>query len=265
MKIAVFGDIHANIEALDAVLTAVNEEAPCALYHVGDIVGYCVDFDKVIETVKDNNIEGVMGNHELMVLGRLSTEKCVAKDSIDWTAARINNQQREFIAALPPSIRKGDVIIFHAQPDSYVKYISNETCAESVFKLLDERHPGWRIAIHGHTHKQRVFERSNGKVRLVLEGAGELHLDLAKQYILSPGSVGVSRDSDPRSAYTIYDDGLVAQYRINYDLKACESKIREAGLATQLFRKSNKGVGRSQRMLDYLRSIRNKIVQKANT
>jgi len=255
MKIALLGDIHANIEALDAVLEVLGEQSFDAVYHLGDIVGYCVDFDKVIQKVRENGIEGVIGNHELMVLGRIDTRKCIAKDSIDLTVEQIQEDDKVFIQSLPSTLRLGDIVLFHAQPHSYVNYTSNEKTAEEVFGILDTEEPGWHVAIHGHTHKQRVFERSSEGIKMILEGEGEVILDPNNKYIISPGSVGISRDMNPRTAYMTYEDGVVRQYRIDYDWKSCHEKIMETGLKTRLFR-TRKTPGKSRsRIAGFLRSL----------
>ena len=255
MRIALLGDIHANIEALDAVLDALGGQPFDAVYHTGDIVGYCVDFDKVIQRVRENGIEGVIGNHELMVLGRIDSRKCVARDSIDLTVRRMQEDDRDFIQSLPSTLRFGDTVMFHAQPDSYVNYTSNEKIAGAVFDSLDREEPAWHVAIHGHTHKQRVFERTEEGVALVLEGEGEVTIDPHRQYIVSPGSVGIARDMDPRTAYMTYEDGVIRQFRIEYDWESCQNKIREAGLKTRLFRTTRATGKPRSRVAGFLRSL----------
>lgn len=239
MRIALLGDIHGNIEALDAVIEALEREKPDAIYHVGDIVGYCTDFEKVIRLLMRNEIAGVIGNHELMVTGELNSDRCIARDSIKWTADRISDQGREYIKSLPSKLRIADIVIFHAEPASYTGYVSNEERAEKVFEELDKAEPGWRIAFHGHMHKQRIFERKSEGVKLVLEGEGKFRLDPDCHYLVCPGSVGVSRDNNPRTAYMIYEDGVIQQLRMNYDWQACQKKLDEAGLKTRLFVKKD--------------------------
>lgn len=234
-KIVLLGDIHSNIEALDAVLAVLKGKDIDAIYHVGDVVGYCTDFEKVIQQLIQNDIRGVIGNHELMVIGELCSDHCIARDAVIWTADRISEQVREYIKSLPPRLRIDDVVIFHAEPESYTGYVSSEKRAEKVFDKLDKTEPDWHIAFHGHTHKQRVFERKSGVVRLVLEGEGEFRLDPDCHYLVSPGSVGVSRDNDPRTGYMIYEAGVIQQFRIDYDWRACQQKIDRAELKTRLF------------------------------
>jgi len=261
MKIAMLGDIHGNIEALDAVFSALDGESCDAVYHVGDVVGYCTNFEDVIQRLRQNNIRGVVGNHELMVTGGLSTKNCIAKDSIQWTSARISKQDKEFIMALPSSLRLGDMIIFHAEPESCVNYISSVERAEQAFKALDKKEPGWRVAFHGHTHKQRIFERKGEKVSLVLEGEGEIKLEPTRQYLACPGSVGVSRDLDPRTGYMIYAEDAIRQYRVDYNWHACQRKLDQAGLKTQLFRKraQSTGFALSRRARQIVRAIKRRL------
>jgi diadenosine tetraphosphatase ApaH/serine/threonine PP2A family protein phosphatase len=108
--------------------------------------------------------------------------------------------------------------------------------AIKVAHELDYKSSDWWIGIHGHVHKQRIFEyRSNNVVEIHAgEGSCVIHPD--RKYIVCPGSVGVSRDLDSRSAYMIIDDtGTITMKRVEYDWRISAKKIRDAGLETQLF------------------------------
>lgn len=238
MRIAFLGDIHSNHDALETVLRHVASHHPDRVVHVGDVVGYCTDFEAVIERLRADAIRGVCGNHDLMVLGQLAAKRATgaAQQAVAWTRSRLGTQVRDYLQALPRELRLEEVIVFHATPDSLEQNISRVEHARAAFQSLASRDTGWFAAVHGHTHKQRVFELKHGVVSLVHSGEGVFTLDPQAKYLISAGSVGQSRDADPRSGYVIYDSHrTVSFHRVAYDWQSCKRKLRKAGLATRLF------------------------------
>lgn len=238
MRLAVLGDIHSNYEALESVLTDIRRRGVDEIVHVGDVVGYCTDFELCIERLQVEGIRGIHGNHDLMVLGLLDSHRCVpsAQQAVDWTRARLTGDSRDYLASLPATLTMEEIRLFHASPESVERRLSTVEDARRAFSLLNEEGTAWRIAFHGHTHKQRVFESHGNYVRLAHAGEGTLMLDPAARYIVSAGSVGQSRDPDPRTGYVLYDtQGGVEMVRLSYDWRTCQRKIRAAGLTAELF------------------------------
>jgi len=181
----------------------------------------------------------VVGNHEMMVLGTLAMETAneSARAAIRYTRERIAPDQAAWVNDLPLRLDVGDAAFFHAFPEAAQGYINEPALAEKAMAQLDRERTDWAIAFHGHTHKQRVFERGDRGVRLVRFGEGRVDLAPGARYLVCPGSVGVSRDADPRAAYLIYDSaGTLEQRRVDYDWQATEARIAEAGLTTRVFR-----------------------------
>lgn len=262
MRFALLGDIHANMNALRSVREEICRQTIETVFHVGDIVGYGVDAREVIRHIRENGIKGVMGNHELMVLGRLDSAHCPGKDAIRWTKDNLTTDEIAFLSELPAKYRFGDFVIFHATPDSWDKYLSNHNTAQDVCKILDMEEPGWKVALHGHTHKQRIFVRKPGQaVSLLHEGEGKIKLDFGNQYIICPGSVGVSRDRDPRASLMIFNENTVEQLRIDYDWEACMRKIKREGLKTRLFL-TNKNKPLLNRLLSKTKTVIGKVLKR---
>lgn len=238
MKAAILGDIHSNYEALDSVLEDIRRREVDAIVHVGDVVGYCTDFAECIRRLRAENVQGVHGNHDLMVLGLLDTDRCVpsAREAVAWTRSRLTEEVRSYLVGLPASLTLGDIIVFHASPGSVERAITTVEDARRAFTPLDERSDRWFVAFHGHTHKQRVFELCGRDVRLVHSSEGIVTMDRGARYLVSAGSVGQSRDTDPRTGYVLYDDrGKLELIRLDYDWRTSRRKIRAAGLKTELF------------------------------
>jgi len=239
MKIAVLGDIHSNSEALNSVLVDIRNEKVDKIVHTGDVVGYCTDIEECIERLVSEEVIGVYGNHDLMAIGEMSTDDCVRSGvkAIHWTWNHITSGQKEYLASLPKIRRIENIVLFHATPSSVVRRVAKPADAADVVQELNQEFEDWWIGIHGHVHKQRIFEYDGNEVVLAHEGQGGFILNERKKYIICPGSVGVSRDFDPRSAYMIIDTDSfeITLKRIEYDWRNCEKRISEAGLETQLY------------------------------
>lgn len=239
MKLGVLGDIHANHEALTAVLTHFEKNGVDKVIHVGDIVGYCSDFAEVIQTISELRIPGVIGNHEQMLLGTLHDARVTseAKAAIRWTKSRISPSQASYLGSLPDEIVCDDYVVFHACPgDSTYRYSSAERAA-AVFEGANARWPGWTMAFHGHMHRQQVFAAAGGAPRLVHKGEGTLDVKPGQQYLVCPGSVGISRDTKANTAFLIYETGAGLEFgRLQYEWKKRRAKDRKAGLHSRLYR-----------------------------
>jgi len=239
MKIAVLGDIHSNSEALESVLTDIKNENVDKIIHTGDVVGYCTDIEECITRLVSENISGVHGNHDLMAIGEMATDDCIRSGikAIHWTWNHITNEQKEYLAKLPKIMTVENIVIFHATPKSVLRRIRKPEDAEEVTRELNENYNDWWIGVHGHVHKQHVFENDGNSTTLVHRGQGSIKLRPDKKYIICPGSVGVSRDFDYRTSYMLIDTkaAKITMRRIDYDWRSCTKKIRAAGLETKLY------------------------------
>lgn len=239
MRLALLGDIHGNSTALSAVLEHLAGKSIDKIYHTGDVVGYCTEFTGVIETLITESVAGVIGNHEQMLLGEFSDERASpsAVSAICWSKERLDGDSRMFLWQLPTRIIENRLAIFHATPTSTVRVIKYENGADKAFEDLKEWPDHW-LAVHGHTHVQRVFSHSHGRTeRVNFDTETVVRMDPDRSYLACPGSVGISRDEDKRAAYAIFDTlGTLEFYRVSYDWRLTRSMNRQAGLSTALFR-----------------------------
>ncbi|MGB4873455.1 MAG: metallophosphoesterase family protein, partial [Candidatus Promineifilaceae bacterium] len=95
-QLAVFGDIHANLPALEAVLADIDARNLDNLYCLGDLVGYGVWPNEVITAVRQRNIPTIMGNYDQGVgqdsddcgcAYKTAKAQALGKHSIAWTNA----------------------------------------------------------------------------------------------------------------------------------------------------------------------------------
>lgn len=238
MRVLLISDIHANLEALQAVLAA--SPAHDVVWNLGDVVGYGASPNEVIGQVRSLGHVFVRGNHDRACAGLADLEDFnpIALRAIGWTQGVLCVENREWLRSLPQGpIAPGipEVRCVHGSPLDEDEYLLND---EDAWPSLHA--PGPRITFFGHTHIQGGFA-SNGDEPFELfpcYGFGneaeqdELQLRKGARYLLNPGSVGQPRDRDWRAAFAIFDDvrSLLTWHRVPYDLHGAQGQIRSAGL-----------------------------------
>ncbi len=232
MKFAIFGDIHANLEALQTVL-ADAEAQGCAKYVcLGDIVGYAANPVECLEIVREMGCPVIRGNHDEGAAGESPLDELnpLAQHALLWTRAQLSDEQREWLGALKLVRQVHDFTVVHATLDSPGSwgYVTNRFDAMASFSYQFTQ-----VCFYGHTHTPKIYVKSDS-----VEAREDLttRVELGKKYFINVGSVGQPRDGDWRSSYAIYDVGnqKVISRRLEYDLKTAQEKIIDAGLPEML-------------------------------
>ncbi|MDD2241289.1 MAG: metallophosphoesterase family protein [Kiritimatiellae bacterium] len=229
MKYAILGDIHANWEALSAVLADAESQGVNHFCSVGDIVGYNADPELCLEKVRELAGDDVVrGNHDHYCSRQenLNGFHPLAADVVDWTRKRLSDDQRSWLGNLRYSRTVKTFMLVHATLDSpemwgYV-FDKLEAEASMAYQMCS-------VCFFGHTHVPLAFEKA-GIVRGGLYT--KLRITAGRKYYINVGSVGQPRDGDSRAAYAIYDmvQNVVELRRVPYDIPATQRKIQEAGL-----------------------------------
>jgi len=230
MRYAVLGDIHANLEALHAVLAHVDEQEVDERLCTGDLVGYGADPVACMELVREAGIKTVQGNHDAMAATDDPPRNfnALAEEAVLWTRRQLAPEQRDWLAGLPLTARpRPDLLLVHGSPSRPERwpYLELVILAREAFEAVDDR-----LCFVGHTHRPQAYRRRGTKVTVV--DVSDLVLDPDERYLINPGSVGQPRDRDSRAAYAVYDtdDERVELHRVEYDIDAAMAKIRDAGL-----------------------------------
>jgi len=236
MRIALFGDIHANLEALEAVLADGSDQGCDKWVCMGDVVGYNANPAECLERVRAMDIPVVKGNHDEDAAGDHSLESMnpIAAEALEWTRRQLSEEQREWLRKLRMVRQVEDFTVVHStldQPQSW-NYVTNKFDAMSNFSYQFTN-----VCFHGHTHVPRVFVRS---ARVKEVPAESVQIEEGMKYFINIGSVGQPRDGDWRASYVIYDivSRTVIFRRLEYDLDTAQKKIIAAklpeGLATRI-------------------------------
>lgn len=228
MRIALFGDIHANLEALEAVLQDATEQGCTDHVCMGDIVGYNADPYACLEIVRSKNWPVVKGNHDEDASGDHSLDSMnpVAASALEWTRQQLSEDQRAWLRNIRMVRQVEDFTVVHStldQPQSW-NYVTNKFDAMSNFSYQFTN-----LCFHGHTHVPRIFIRDS---RVAEVEGDSIVIEPGMKYFINTGSVGQPRDGDWRACYAIYDipTATVSFRRVEYDLATTQQKIRAAGL-----------------------------------
>ncbi|MFT3992650.1 MAG: metallophosphoesterase family protein [Luteolibacter sp.] len=239
MRIALFADIHANLEALEAVLADAAEQGVTDYVCLGDIVGYNADPSACLERVRALACPTVKGNHDEDASGHhsLETMNPVAAAALEWTRTQLSDEQRQWLTRLRMVRQVSDFTIVHStldQPAGW-NYVTNRFDAMANFSYQFTT-----LCFHGHTHVPRVYMKTD---RVQEVAADLVSLEKDAKYFINVGSVGQPRDGDWRACYAIYDtDAQVVYYRrLEYDIVTTQQKILDAGLPRMLAERIQEG------------------------
>ncbi len=228
-------DIHANWEALEAVLAAAKGQYELILC-CGDLVGYGADPNAVVEWTRANCHAVIRGNHDKagVDLAELEWFNPVAQTATIWTHHALTPENLEYVANLPAGpLAVEDFTMVHGSPLNEDEYLINLSEAAEVFAYQPSQ-----LVFFGHTHLQGGFEWQQRKTWRIdpQADAALLELQAEKAYLINPGSVGQPRDENPEAAFAIFDSAeqSVLYRRTPYDIEKAQAKIREAGLPTVL-------------------------------
>lgn len=231
MRYLIVSDIHANWEALSAVLADARGKYDQIL-NCGDLVGYGPDPNAVVDWARASTAAGIRGNHDKSCVGLEDLEwfNPVARMSAVWTSQTLTEVNREYLRQLPAGpLDVADFQILHGSPADEDEYLVTQQEVRGVASLVQTQ-----ISFFGHTHLQGGFLLHRLGVKLLTPYAFQLEPDL--RYLVNPGSVGQPRDHDPEAAYAIYtpEQRLVEFGRVAYDIETTQRKIVSAGLPDML-------------------------------
>jgi len=230
MKLAVLGDIHGNMEALEKAYEAARAEGPDEIIHLGDLGGYAPFVNEVVDFLMGKDIRGVQGNYDFNVAA--DSEHCgcryddpaqaaLADLSFGWTKQHASDRSKDYMRSLPPEIRlKANgltVAIFHATPHKNNIYWHEDRPEKFYREMAEKADAG--VMIYGHTHKP-------------------YRKDIEGRVFINAGSTGKPKDGDPRACVALMDisEGQVDSrfIRMPYDLEKTAAAIIQSTLPDEL-------------------------------
>lgn len=248
MKIALFSDVHANLPALQACLKSIDEQKPDAVYCLGDLVGYNVWPNEVINEVRKRAIPTIAGNYD-QGIGLMSNEcgcayktaaeKDMGAISISFTNAIVNPDERKYLRTLPAHIQlefqlnndRLNVLLVHGSPRKINEYLFEDRDEQSLLRIMAQADAD--VMCFGHTHKpyHRILHDQQGE---------NVHF----RHAVNIGAVGKPKDNDPRGCYVILtideNSNRLKEYtiqvnftRFNYDVEKAAKAVEQSILPNE--------------------------------
>ncbi|HJT78656.1 MAG TPA: metallophosphoesterase family protein [Gemmataceae bacterium] len=228
---AIISDIHANLEALRAVLDDIAQYQVEGIYCLGDVIGYGPNPRECLDLVMQCAVT-LLGNHDQAAMFDPSCFNPTAERAIQWTRqqleapgqARAQQEARwEFLSERPIRHREEGYLFVHGSPRNPVnEYIFPEDIyhvrkMEQIFAAVE------RYCFQGHTHVPGVFTET-------LQFLGPEEIDYVhkldgRKTLCNVGSVGQPRDGDWRACYVLLDDDTIYYRRVEYDVESTIQKI----------------------------------------
>lgn len=237
MIIAVLSDIHANLEALEAVVADARREGAGRFACLGDVVGYNADPVACVDLVRGLPcLPCIRGNHDEMAAGdrALLGINTQAFAAMTWTRRQLDAERRAWLGGLPLLHEEPDAVYVHASLDAPHDWHYVHDAREAAASFA---HQSRRACFIGHSHQPGGWRDDGQSVK---RSQGEsFALAAGERWLFNVGSVGQPRDHDPRASYALYDveAGEVRLQRVAYDIAAAQAKILAAGLPEQLARR----------------------------
>jgi diadenosine tetraphosphatase ApaH/serine/threonine PP2A family protein phosphatase len=230
VRVAVVSDIHSNLHALEAVLAAIDAEAPDELWCLGDLVGYGPRPNECCAAIAERADVCLAGNHDLAVRGTIDLAEFGGEAGIAarWTRTVLDPDALALLEKLEPEGAAHGVALYHGSArDPIWEYVLSDEAALGTLELAESL-----LVLVGHSHVALQVVQSDGELEGGVAAAGtELEVGGVRA-LLNPGSVGQPRDGDPRAAYLLLDlETRHASFRrVGYDVGRTQREMRDAGL-----------------------------------
>lgn len=229
MKYAIFGDIHGNLEAFDAVVADISLQKADKLVCLGDIVGYGADPQACVDKIRELDCLTVLGNHDMVSVGLMDADSFnqFARIAALWTKESLDKTAKEFLKGLPLTGVMDDFHFTHANLYAPSLYEYIQTSYDAVRNFEKQEKP---LCFVGHSHIPVTLIFKKGILNFTLDK--EVSMDPEAQMIINVGSVGQPRDENPQASYAIYDSDkhMVHIRRVSYNIQKASKKIRDAKL-----------------------------------
>lgn len=230
MRLALFSDIHSNLDALEAVLKDIESSNIDRMACLGDVVGYAANPVECLALVRELDCPVILGNHdqEASRVNSLERYKPVARSGMEYSRSKLSEEDKHYLSNLPYKGEIEGVAITHAsffRPQNWA-YVYDLLDVE--ISLLAQE---CRVGFYGHTHVPCFFEK-DGRVCRELPYGEVLRMQAGRRYLVNIGSVGQPRDMDSRACYVIYDSdqGTIEHRRVEYDIDKAMRRILDADL-----------------------------------
>jgi putative phosphoesterase len=238
--LTIFGDIHANLPALETVLQDMDDRGLTHRYCLGDLVGYGTFPNEVIKKIKSLEIPTIMGNYDQGIGNssdecgcayKTELEKTLGKRSIAWSNQHTTPENKQYLRSLVNQIplQLGDlqVLLVHGSPRRINEYLYADRPYNSLERIMDQIDAD--VLVCGHTHLPYHRVLPSGR------------------HVINAGSVGKPKDNDARAGYVVLEaEGKkleVKFIRVAYDVERAAKAIEATDMPNEYAEMLRKGSG----------------------
>ncbi|HEY4664149.1 MAG TPA: metallophosphoesterase family protein [Comamonas sp.] len=239
MKLALFSDIHANLQALQTCMVHAHEQGATQMAFLGDMVGYGGSPAEVLDIVMQAVQEGawiVRGNHDELALEPPTQVRHMGEQGAHWTHAQLTPAHLQFLQQLPLLSQHGNVLLVHAsahRPERW-PYVDNSTMAERSMTAASDIDVNIHFVFSGHVHQQALYYLTPTAklMRFVPQPGVAIPVPMHRQWLAIVGACGQPRDGDVRAMYAIYDSKACTMtfHRVAYDHMAAVHAVHRSGM-----------------------------------
>lgn len=239
MRLALFSDIHGNIQALEACLAHANTQQAQRFAFLGDMVGYGADPVAVVERIQGLVLTGayaLQGNHDAMAVRPPDEVQTIGESTARWTHLQLKPEQREWLDQLPLTAHENTLLLVHASADEPAlwRYVYDQRSATASLDAALQQWPDVRYVLGGHVHMQTLYYRGSGHDLMLFKPQPGVAIPVPRhrQWVGTVGSVGQPRDGNTHAMYALLDTerAQLTYHRVSYDYNAAAQAILRAGL-----------------------------------
>lgn len=238
MRYAIVSDIHANLEALRAVLKDIKAQRVDKIICLGDIVGYYADPNSCTKLCRNSGFICIRGNHDdaAIELCDIDDFNPIAQTALLWTAKKLKQEHKDWLRELPEQLVIDEQFLaVHGAPWDPYAYIFSSGGALQAFSCMRSNYPSITLCFFGHTHQRALYTSEESAIKEVAEGTRYTLSDRGL-FLINPGSVGQSRDGRPGASYIIYNtkEQEIEFRHVPYNIELTQRKVAAAELPMML-------------------------------
>lgn len=229
LRYAIISDLHANLEAVQAVLTKIDALGVDQVVCLGDVVGYNANPNECVEIIREREIPTVCGNHDAVACGLEEPWgfNPIALSAALWTRDHLEPENQQWLRQLPVNRSFDHFLASHGTPMDRDPYLFTWEDALPYFDYVAQLNH--RLCFFGHTHCPAIF---SGDGMYALDSESKFLLNDDKIFFINPGSVGQPRDGDPRASFGLLDteQKVYELVRVEYPVEKAAERIMASKL-----------------------------------
>jgi putative phosphoesterase len=236
IMIAVFGDVHSNSRALEAVLEDIQRRSIRTVVNLGDSLLGPMNQAATTDLLINGKIKNISGNGDRFL--HTPTPEVENSLTYQYTMRQLWPEHLEWLRSLNDTLRIGDVLFCHGTPTSDRTYLLEKVTEHGVSlrppaeigELLGALPGAVKVVCCGHTHIPRTVRSAEGVL------------------IVNPGSAGVPAYTEddpfphameagsPHARYAILEQTDEGEYRVEhvqlvYDWQSAAAEAKKNGFS----------------------------------